>query len=379
MIESHRRDRGFTLTEVLIVVVLMGVLMSAVAAVFSVIVRTAPTTENRVDDSVALLGLTTRLPPDVNSTPGVDIALAAAHWNTQPSGSGCASGDVGENLVVLKWSEQTGSSPTMYTANYRLAANGVGGSTMWRISCTNAGPGTARRIVQDLPSMPSKPVTVTIRNGLDPVDEVMKVVGLSMTVTTMSGDVLRFDAQTNNPAETLGTIPVTATTAATTTTTTTTVAPATTTTVAPSTSVGGTTTTSSTSTTTPTTTFPPTTTTIPCSADFINGPGDKPVQNPNVQNGGGGNVKFGPLDDNVLVTITKSGSCAGLRLEFVRAPTSENAAERQPVRLSFGDGVTTILRSAQPTERWEDGSRALRLYDTGNGTYLGSTESVNIQ
>ena len=379
MIESHRRDRGFTLTEVLIVVVLMGVLMTAVAAVFSVIVRTAPTTENRVDDSVALLGLTTRLPPDVNSTPGVDIALAAAHWNTQPSGSGCASGDVGENLVVLKWSEQTGSSPTMYTANYRLAANGVGGSTMWRISCTNAGAGTARRIVQDLPSMPSKPVTVTIRNGLDPVDKVMKVVGLSMTVTTMNGDVLRFDAQTNNPAETLGTIPVTATTAATTTTTTTTVAPSTTTTVAPSTSVGGTTTTSSTSTTTPTTPIPPTATTIPCSANFINGPGSKPVQDPNVRNGGGGNVKFGPLDDNVLVTITKSGSCAGLRLEFVRAPTSDNAAERQPVRLSFGDGVTTILRSAQPTERWEDGSRALRLYDTGNGTYLGSTESVNIQ
>lgn len=382
MIESHRRDRGFTLTEVLIVVVLMGVLMTAVAAVFSVIVRTAPTTENRVDDSVALLGLTTRLPPDVNSTPGVDIALAADHWNTEPSkSSGCASGDVGENLVVLKWSEQTGSSPTVYTANYRLAADGVGGSTMWRISCTDAGAGagagTARRIVQDLPPMLSKPVTVTIRDGLDPVDGVTKVVGLSMTVTTVNGDVLRFDAQTNNPAETLGTIPATATTAATTTTTTTTtVAPAaTTTTVAPSTSVGETTTS-----TTSTTTIPPTTTTttIPCSADFIIGSGaNGPVRKAQVRNGQ--NQEYGALDEPVEVWITKSGSCAGLRLEFVRAPNSDVDADRQPVRLSFGDAEYATLRAGIPTERWQNGNRQLRLYDTGNGTYLGRTETVNIQ
>ena len=382
MIESHRRDRGFTLTEVLIVVVLMGVLMTAVAAVFSVIVRTAPTTENRVDDSVALLGLTTRLPPDVNSTPGVDIALAAAHWNTQPSGSGCASGDVGENLVVLKWSEQTGSSPTLYTANYRLAANGVGGSTMWRISCTNAGPGTARRIVQDLPPMLSKPVTVAIRDAVvepvvDPKNPVRKVVGLSMTVATVNGDVLRFDAQTNNPAETLGTIPVTATTTATTTTTTTTtVAPAaTTTTVAPSTSVGGTTTTTTTTTTIPPTT---TTTTIPCSADFVTGSGaNGPVRKAQVSNGK--NMVYGSLDEPVEVWIIKSGSCAGLRLEFVRAPNSAVDADRQPVRLSFGDAQYATLLAGIPTERWQDGARQLRLFDTGNGTYLGRTETVSIQ
>lgn len=377
MIDSHRNNRGFTLIEVLIVVVLMGVLMSAVAAVFSVIVRTAPTTENRVDDAVSLLGLTTWLPPDVNSTPGVEIASTAAHWNTGPSGSGCASGDIGENLVVLNWSEQTGSSPTAYTANYRLENDGAGGSTMWRVSCTDGGAGTVRKLVRDLPSTSTGPVTVTIRDETDDKG-VTKIVGLSMTVTTANGDQLRFDAQSNNPNATLDAAPTPATTAATTTTSTT-MAPTTTlaptTTVAPTTSVGETTTTT-TATTTPPTTLPPTTTTttIPCAADFVIGSGSNaPVRKPSV--GNGKKQEFGPLDDDVVVTITKSGSCAGLRLEFFREADETGT----PVRLAFPNGVRAILEGGVATERWQDGERELRLYDTGNETFLGRIEKVLIE
>jgi len=370
MIESHRKDRGFTLPEVLIVVVLMGLLMSAIAAVFSVIVRTVPTTENRVDDARSLLGLTAWLPPDVNSTPAVAIASAAANWNTAVGApSGCSSGDVGVNLVVLNWSEQTGSSPTSYTANYRLADDDGVGSTMWRISCTDGGVGTARELVRYLPPMSTNPVAVTIRDKTDN-SGATTVVGLSMSVTTVSGDVLRFDAQSNNPDDELEAIPTPGTVAATTTTSTTT-APTTTTT----TLVGETTTT--TTTTTPTTT---TTTTIPCAADFITGSGsDQPVSPSKVKNQRGQNQVFGPLEDDVYVKITKSGSCAGLRLEFVRAPTRDTAAGREPVRLPFGDSSEAILRAGIPTERWEDGNRSLRLFDTGNETFLGRTEFLEVQ
>jgi prepilin-type N-terminal cleavage/methylation domain-containing protein len=370
MIESHRKDHGFTLIEVLIVVILMGVLMSSLAAVFSVIVRTAPSAENRADNAVSLLSLTTWLPPDVNSTPAVAIASAAANWNTAVvAPSGCSSGDIGNNLVVLKWSEQTGSSPTSYTANYRLGDDGAGGSTMWRISCTNGGFGNVRQLVRDLPPLSTDPVTVTIRDETDDLGATT-VVGLSMSVTTVSGDVLRFDAQSNNPDDVLEAIPTPGTVAATTTTSTTT-APTTTTTIV----AGGPTTTTTTTTSTTTTT-----TTIPCTADFITGSGsNRPVSPSKVRNQQGQNQVFGPLEEDVYVKITKSGSCAGLRLEFIRAPGSDTATDREPVRLSFGDSSEAILRGEIPTERWEDGNRELRLFDTGNETFLGRTEYVEVQ
>jgi hypothetical protein len=89
--------------------------------------------------------------------------------------------------------------------------------------------------------------------------------------------------------------------------------------------------------------------------------------------------EINPLDEDVTINITKSGSCAGLRLEFVRAPSSPTAAEREPVRVSFGDATSTILRGNVPTERWEDGNRSLRLFDTGNNVYVGRTETLVVE
>ena len=44
------RDGGFTLTELLIVIAMIGIISVTIGAVFSVIVRTNPTTEARTDD-----------------------------------------------------------------------------------------------------------------------------------------------------------------------------------------------------------------------------------------------------------------------------------------------------------------------------------------
>jgi hypothetical protein len=97
-----------------------------------------------------------------------------------------------------------------------------------------------------------------------------------------------------------------------------------------------------------------------------------------VKNQQGQNQLYGELEEDVYVRITKSGSCAGLRLEFVRAPSGD-ATDREPVRLSFGDSSEAILRGNIPTERWEDGNRTLRLFDTGNGMFVGRTEIVEVQ
>jgi prepilin-type N-terminal cleavage/methylation domain-containing protein len=62
-------DRGFTLVETVIVVALMGIVMSVLAATFVVVVRTNPANEARDDGARGLLGLSTWLPEDVSSTP----------------------------------------------------------------------------------------------------------------------------------------------------------------------------------------------------------------------------------------------------------------------------------------------------------------------
>ena len=65
-----RRSGGFTLVEMLIVVTILGVVMTTLAAVFSVIVRTTPSTEARADDARSLQGLVTWLPQDIDAAPG---------------------------------------------------------------------------------------------------------------------------------------------------------------------------------------------------------------------------------------------------------------------------------------------------------------------
>jgi hypothetical protein len=157
-------------------------------------------------------------------------------------------------------------------------------------------------------------------------------------VTTVSGDVLRFDAQSNNPNDVLAAIPTPGGDAA-----------------------------------------PPTAGT--CTADFINGSdSNQPVSPSKVRNQQDQkkNQVYAPLEEDVYVRITKSGSCAGLRLEFARAP-SKDGTDREPVRLSFGDGSEAILSGNIPTERWEDGNRTLRLFDTDSGMFVGRTEIVEVQ
>src|SRR6187401_3599876 len=90
-----RADRGFTLPELLICIVIIGALSAAIASAFTVIVRTTPTAEARADDARSLLGLSTWLPSDVSSTPtGVidpaDPNMPLPAWNRDPAATtGC--------------------------------------------------------------------------------------------------------------------------------------------------------------------------------------------------------------------------------------------------------------------------------------------------
>ncbi len=87
---GRNRDSGFTLVEVLIVTLIMGVVMTTLAAVTSVILRTASPTEARTDNARSVQGLVTWLPQDVDATP--PTGFDTVDWpcsGPRPPGTGC--------------------------------------------------------------------------------------------------------------------------------------------------------------------------------------------------------------------------------------------------------------------------------------------------
>ena len=109
-----RRNAGFTLVEVVVVVALIALVAVALGAAFTVIIRTTPTAEDRVDDANAVLGLTNWLPQDVASTDNDGFSLP-------PYTTPC-SGPFGDELLQLSWS----ASGESFFVDYRFVDDGPG-------------------------------------------------------------------------------------------------------------------------------------------------------------------------------------------------------------------------------------------------------------
>ena len=354
------RDRGFTLTEVLIVVTLMGLLSAAIAAVFTVVVRTLPPTEARADDARSLLGISTWLPADVSSTPEKPEATAGGNWDKESRPTGCdvsGAGNIGENVLWLSWSESLGGSPNTYRSSYRLV-DGDETARLVRVSCVNGGTATVINVTAGLPlfvmdpvtSLPTNPVTVKWKTS----DE-GTIVGVEFEITTRDGDTLRVDASSRNPATTLSAIP----TAVTTTTESTTPITSDPDDETPITSDPDDETPTSSSTTT-------TSTTVPCSAS-LESVLPNPVANTGSGQGGGAN-QVGPLVQDVTVRVTRSGDCSELVLKYTRVVDGGGASGDDLIEQvrTFGDSIEITLR-ATSTERWQKGDRPLVLFDAEKG------------
>lgn len=204
---AELRDRGFTLVETIIVIGMIGLISSVLAAVFTVFIRTQPNSENRADTSRTSLGLTTYLPEDVNSTPPTGFSRPSVRDDLNPStdtdaagqGTGCAENTTsGYSLLRLTWSELSDS----YVANYRLI-EGASGSRIVRYSCKNAGPETAVNLTGTLAAVPA-----TWDPGEAPFKfELVGTNGVRVEVTTPSGEVVNVDSTSNNPAAVLPPVP----------------------------------------------------------------------------------------------------------------------------------------------------------------------------
>ncbi len=150
----QRRDPGFTLIEVVVTVALIALVAVALGAAFTVIIRTTPTAEDRIDDSASMLSLTSWLPRDVNSA---DLSL----FDPAPYTNGC-SGVSGGDLLQLEWSD--GSAD--YTVDYRFVDGAPDLGTIVRYSCVNGLTATAIELTAPLRRIGGlPPVTVTTLSG----------------------------------------------------------------------------------------------------------------------------------------------------------------------------------------------------------------------
>ena len=129
--DRNRPDHGFTLPELLISIVMIGIIMTVLGGVFTVFLRSTPTTEARAQDARSVLGLVTWLPQDVDSTPsdGFDV---------DPSTDSGCSVDPGINLLRMEWVEKIGSVTTTFISNYRHVSD-VDAARLVRIKCSGDG------------------------------------------------------------------------------------------------------------------------------------------------------------------------------------------------------------------------------------------------
>ncbi len=146
---SHpRRDQGFTLTELLISVVVMGLLATTLAGVAIVVLNTTPPTEARADDARSLQGLVTWLPQDVDATPPDGFDRSATAW---PCAGAAPANSV--NILTMGWTEQS-TVATDYSASYRYEKRNESWS-MVRYFCTNHGAAERINLTSSLPAWPA--------------------------------------------------------------------------------------------------------------------------------------------------------------------------------------------------------------------------------
>ena len=196
--DARRDDAGFTLMELMVVVLLVAVLATVIVAVITVILRNAPSAEVQADNSRSYRGLTTWLPRDAASTPPGEFIMGTT---PSPSPWSC-SGISGPAIVRMAWSLED----TAYVAGYRLEA-GDGGQRISRYACSGPVGGST------FPNPTIRSVTNRLNNAeAAPIfDDLGEVVGVRIDMTTcgeeanhrincsLPGLVVSVEASSHNP------------------------------------------------------------------------------------------------------------------------------------------------------------------------------------
>jgi prepilin-type N-terminal cleavage/methylation domain-containing protein len=190
-----RRDGGFTLVELLIVISILGLIVSTLSASIVVILRTTPGTSSRIDDARTLRGMSTWLAHDVTSTPPFLPEDSNGGIDTATGRNDCSA--PGSNVLHLSWTENDGADIRRFVSSYRYVVNGDD-ARITRFTCVrvNSGPFSAARTT-NLTSGLSTTQTPVMSFDTDGAGRVTVV---KMRLYGASGEQAIVDTSSRNPA-----------------------------------------------------------------------------------------------------------------------------------------------------------------------------------
>jgi hypothetical protein len=204
------------LTELLVVVVVMGLLATTLSGVVKVVLSTTPSAEARADDARSLQGLVTWLPQDVDAAPPDGFDRNPAAW---PCAGAAPTDSI--NILVASWTEQAATATTFATS-YRYEKRN-GSWSMVRYACQQAGTAKRMNLTSALPAWsstnpPAKVVMCSVvvkgtwsDQGNCPAADTYPasayaptpVRSLKMSITLANGVVSTIDAAPKNPDQSL--------------------------------------------------------------------------------------------------------------------------------------------------------------------------------
>lgn len=185
------RDRGTTLVETVVTLLLLGLVAVVMGFAITTVLRVTPTTEARVDDARSLQGLTSQWPSDIASTPA-----QASNIRPSPSGLTCDGSETatGSNLLEVTWTDVE-ASPVAIVAAYRLESR-PSGHVVRRYSCSDESGPFDDTVTATLTGPLANVAVVTASAPYDVV---------ALDLQTLEGDPIRIEATPRNPLDALPT------------------------------------------------------------------------------------------------------------------------------------------------------------------------------
>jgi prepilin-type N-terminal cleavage/methylation domain-containing protein len=192
---GRRRDGGFTLVELLIVISLVGLVATVLSSAIIVILRTAPSSELRIDDARSTRGLATWLSHDVASTPPFEPPVSGQGGFSRVSTANSCGAPAGVTLVETTWVQ----SNRTFVATYRADTLASGETVIRRYACSPGSGSPTRRSNLTSGLAPLNPANPNVVNLVK--DSNGRVTVVEFRLTGRSGERVVLDVSSRNPSE----------------------------------------------------------------------------------------------------------------------------------------------------------------------------------